>query len=197
MTDLDDRLDAYHQRLVGEFASDAARLVAAAATAPPRRRVRQRVWAAAAVVVAVSAGLLTARMVPNGTPASITVKAPGLTIVAAADRHVTARLTASQAEAVAFASLTAHGAPQITGYTLTTARFIPDVQRISQQCGAHIAIPARHDVWVVAYTAPPQGRWQFVRAAMVVDDANGELLGGQILEGPKASGPLATCHWGT
>ena len=144
-----------------------------------------------------AAGLLTVRMVPLGTPASITVQAPGLTIVAAAGREVTPRMNASLAEAVAAASLTGHGAPQITGFTVTTTTFIPAVQRIAQQCGAHIGIPEQHDVWVVAYAAPPQGKWQFIRAALVIDDANARLLGGQVLLGPRPSGPLASCTWGT
>jgi hypothetical protein len=197
MTDLELRLDAHHRRLVEQFAGEARQLLPAATTLRAGRRISRRLRATAAVAVAAAAGLLTVRLVPSGNTASVTVQLPGLTVVSAADRQATPRLTASQAEAIALTGLTSHFSPSISGYTVTAARFIPDVLRISQQCGAHIAIPERHDLWVVAYTAPPQGRWQFIRAAILVDDANGGLLGGQILEGPRVSGPLATCHWGT
>lgn len=193
MTDLDTRLRLHHQSLVDRLAADAARLDPAKTR---RRRSPKLAWAAGAVAVAAVAGLVTARMLPAGTQ-TVTVNLPGLTVVSAAQVHTTPRLSAAQAQAVAYANLTRTGSPQLTGYTLTTTTFIPDVLRIEQQCGAHIGLPAHHDVWVVAYTAPPQGRWGFIRAAMVVDDATGQMLGGQVLMGPDGKGPLSTCHWGT
>jgi len=193
MTDLDTRLRTHHRSLVDQLAADARDL----RPAPPRpHRSTKLAWAAAAVAVAAVAGLVTAHMLPGGTQ-TVTVKLPGLTVVSASQVHRTPHLTAAQAQAIALENLTRTGSPGITGYTRTTTTFVPDVLRIEQQCGAHIGLPAHHDVWVVAYTAPPQGRWQLIRAAMVVDDATGGMLGGQVLLGPGGTGPISTCHWGT
>jgi hypothetical protein len=195
MTDLDRRLHIYHQALVAGFAEEASRL---APRPSAGRRSRRLPWLAAAAAVAASAALLVFRLLPSGTAQQVTLEVPGFTIVAQAATHATPHLAADQAKAIALDSLS-RGATRlnITGFTVTTATFAPDVVRISQTCGAHIGLAREANVWVIGVTAPPQHGWQFIRAAVLVDDDSRQIAGGQILTGPQPGGPLSTCHWGT
>jgi hypothetical protein len=194
-TDLDRRLREYHQALVAGFAEEASRLAPGTSAT---RRSRRLPWLVAAAVVAASAALLVVRLLPSATTQQVTLEVPGFTIVAQAATNATPHLTAEEAKFIALESLS-RGATQIhiTGFTVTGATFAPDVVSISQTCGAHIGLARVASVWVIGLTAPPQQGWQFIRAAILVDDHTRGIAGGQILTGPDPGGPLSTCHWGT
>jgi hypothetical protein len=196
MIELDRRLRDYHDALVAGFTVDARHLAPRAVV--ERRRRRWTLPVAVAAAVAVAATILTVRLLPSGTGHQVTVEVPGFTIVAEAAAGVTPHLTMEQATSIALQSL-ARGATQlhISGFTVTVSTYAPQVLRVSQTCGAHIGLAKVANVWVIGLTAPPQHGWQFIRAAMLVDDDSGGIAGGQILTGPRPEGSLATCPWGT
>lgn len=200
MTTLDQRLHDHHDRLVADFADALPRPLAQPHAALRRRRLLPLLAGAAAVVAA--AGVLTVRLLPSA-PGSVTLQVPPYTVVAEAATTTTPHLTPAQAEAAGLRALQQGNQRgddplHITGYTVTTRTFAPGVRSVQQACGAHISIPTAHNLWVVAMIAPPQNGLTFIRAAVLVDDATGQLLGGQILTSRVTpTGSLAACHWGS
>ena len=190
--DLDARLRRHHQELV--------RLFGAHRVSTPLSRSRGArhliVGLALALAAAIAVPVLTLRLAPSHV-AERQEEIAGFTITVAAGDVLAPRMSREQATFAAEAFYTSHplnlphGGPIISGLTVEGARFVGAVERVVGPC-VNVFLPRPTNIWVVAVTAPAQSGWTTLRGAFLVDDATGDLAGGDLLISPTGGKP-AVC----
>ncbi|HEX6538390.1 MAG TPA: hypothetical protein VF155_04345 [Candidatus Dormibacteraeota bacterium] len=189
-TDLDARLRRHHEELVGLFTAHRV------STPLPRRR-HTRVLVVGlilAVAAAIAAPVLALRLAPSHVTER-QVEIAGFTVTVAASTMLTPRMSREQATSAAEAFVTSHpphlpyGGPIISGLSVDGASFVAAVRHVVGPC-VNVSLQRATNVWVVAVAAPAQSGWSQVRGAFLVDDATGNLVGGDLLMSPARDEPV-------